>query len=944
VTNLYLAAFYNIALSCVLYISDKKTAFNKLPYIAKQIIFGLLFGLIAVFSSTVYGGINIDGAVINVRDASPLCAGLIFGAPAGIISGLIGGIFRFFATFFGISGTYTQIACSASTVLAGFIAALLRKFMFDNKKTTCIYGIGIAMITEILHMLMIFFTNMNDVSTAFGFIRNCTLPMVIGNGITVGAAVGLVSLIGKAGTKTREAQKTQKQISQTFQIWLLLCIIVAFIVTSIFTSVVQTRMSETQTEAVIEINLGDVYRDISDASDKNLLDKVSDIRREYLEGETVNTLAKKYNVIEVNIIDENGVISNTNNVEYVGYEMASGEQSAEFLVLLEGEKDHYVQDYRPTSYDNKTYRKYGAITLPDGGFLQVGYNAAQFGNDIDAFVGKVAKNRHIGKNGFVVICDESLDIVTEDSKNYGKNISSLGLDIDFKNTKPGEIFEIALNGASYLCAYHFVEGYYIIGTMPLSEAMHMKDVSIYINIFTQMVIFALLFVLIYFLIKRIVIDNIKKINSSLSEITNGNLDVIVDVRSNEEFASLSDDINSTVSTLKRYILEAAARIDKELEFAKQIQYSSLPTKYPDCEEIDLFAKMVTAKEVGGDFYDFYTIDENKVAFLVADVSGKGIPAAMFMMKAKTIIKDLAETGMELSEVFERANEKLCENNEAGMFVTAWMGVLDIVTGVVSFVNAGHNPPLIGTCGKKFEYLKTRSGMFLAGIEGAKYRQNEIRLDPGDRIFLYTDGVTEAVNEHDELYGEDRLQILVNSVEKMTPEQLCTAVNDDVDKFVGTASQFDDITMLCIDYKKAEDTVSNTKNEITVSAQIDSIPVITEFAEGMLTEAGCDMKTITQINIAVDEIVSNIARYAYAPDVGDVTVEVDITKHPKAVSVTFTDSGKPYDPLKEEDPDITLCADERELGGLGIYVVKKSMDEMHYEYADGKNILTIVKKL
>ena len=151
----------------------------------------------------------------------------------------------------------------------------------------------------------------------------------------------------------------------------------------------------------------------------------------------------------------------------------------------------------------------------------------------------------------MVICDESLDIVTEDSKNYGKNISSLGLDIDFKNTKPGEIFEIALNGASYLCAYHFVEGYYIIGTMPLSEAMHMKDVSIYINIFTQMVIFALLFVLIYFLIKRIVIDNIKKINSSLSEITNGNLDVIVDVRSNEEFASLSDDINSTVSTLKR---------------------------------------------------------------------------------------------------------------------------------------------------------------------------------------------------------------------------------------------------------------------------------------------------------------------------------------------------------------------------------------------------------
>ncbi len=939
-TNICLAAFFNIALSVVLYISDKKILSRKLPYKTKQVIFGVLFGLISAFSSTVYGGIKIDGAVINVRDASPLCAGLIFGAPSGIIAGFIGGIFRFFATYLGVSGTYTQIACSVSTVLAGLIAALLRKFMLDNKNNTWIYGIGIAMVTEIMHMLMIFFTNMNDVSTAFNFVKNSTLPMVVGNCITVGVAAALVSLISRDKNRVRNSQK---QISRTFQLWLLICIVIAFTVTGIFTSVVQTRMSETQTESVIGVTLGDVYQDISDASDENLLDKTAKIRGEYLDGNALDDLAKKYKVIEVNIVDENGIIVATNNEEFLGYEMSGGEQSAEFLVLLEGEKDYYVQEYRPTSYDNKTYRKYGAMVLPDGGFLQVGYDASQFGEDIDAFVGKVTKNRHIGNDGFVIICDESFNIVTENSNYFGKSIYELEFDIDFENTRDGELFEITVNGTDYLCAYRFVEGYYIVGAMPLSEAMYIKDASIYVNVFMEMVIFALLFVLIYYLIKKIVIDNIKSINISLSEITEGNLDVSVDVRSNEEFASLSDGINSTVSTLKQYISEAAARIDKELEFAKQIQYSSLPTKYPEREEIELYAEMITAKEVGGDFYDFYMIGENKAAFLVADVSGKGIPAAMFMMRAKAVIKDLAETGMELSEVFTKANEKLCENNEAGMFVTAWMGTLDLTNGILSFVNAGHNPPLIKTADGGFEYLKMRSGTVLAGMEGITYKKNEIQLNSRDMIYLYTDGVTEAANEDNELYGESRLQSLLNSCNDMTPGQLCGAVKTDVDKFVDTAPQFDDITMLCARYKKAQEAEQETEKEITVSAELESIAQVTEFVEANLEEAGCGMKAVTQINIAVDEIVSNIARYAYAHEKGNVTVSLRISEKTKSVLLTFTDSGKPYNPLEKDDPDVSLSAEERELGGLGIFMVKKSMDEMHYEYRDGKNILTIVKK-
>ncbi len=925
--NLIITVFLNIVLSVMLYIIEKKPFYSRLPYKIKQLTAGILFGFIAMYSSTALGGVNMDGAIINVRDASPLCAGLIFGAPAGIISGLIGGVFRYIATFLGISGAYTQFACSVSTVLVGFIAAVLRKFMFDNKKPTWIYGVGIAMICEIMHMLMIFFTNMNDVATAFGFVESCTLPMVLGNGIAVGIAIGMVSLLSK---EKSTKNKGQKQISQTFQFWLLVCIVLAFVATSIFTSVLQTRVSQTEAESVIQTNLNDVYQDVMDASDENLLDKTTKIRDEYLSGEDVKTLAEKYNVIEVNIIDTNGIIVNTNNDEYIGYDMASGDQSAEFLVLLEDEIQEYIQDYRPTSYDNNTYRKYGGMVLPDGGFLQVGYDARQFGDDVNTFVVKSVKNRHIGDSGFIVVCDEQLKIVSDDSSKNGKELSSIGMPINRENTSPGEIFETDINGTPHLCAYHFVEGYYIIGTMPTEEAMYMKTLSGYVNTFSEMIIFATLFVLIYFLIKELIIKNIQKINLSLAQITNGNLDVKVEVRSNEEFASLSDDINSTVTTLKSYIAEAAARVDKELEFAKQIQYSSLPTAFPERHEFELYAKMVTAKEVGGDFYDFYMINDHAVAFLIADVSGKGIPAAMFMMKAKAIIKGLAESGLEPDEIFTKANAALCENNEAGMFVTAWLGILDLSTGLLKFANAGHNPPLICKANKTFEYLKARSGMILAGMEGLRYHKNEMQLSPGDRIYLYTDGVTEATTTDNVLYGEQRLLDFVNSVGDLSPKELCERIEEDVTLFAGEAPQFDDITMLGLTYRCAFG-----EYMISVIPDDKSRTAVELFAEQIAVKLLVVPKIANKIHIIFDELYTNIVSYSKATS---ATISYDITD--EKLHLTFSDNGIAYDPLGVSEPDITLSAEERQIGGLGIFIVKKMAESMEYTREDGRNVLRI----
>ena len=277
---------------------------------------------------------------------------------------------------------------------------------------------------------------------------------------------------------------------------------------------------------------------------------------------------------------------------------------------------------------------------------------------------------------------------------------------------------------------------------------------------------------------------------------------MVDVRSHEEFDALSNDINSTVDTLKRYIADAAARIDAELAFAKAIQHSALPSvfpPYPTRKEFDIWATMHTAKEVGGDFYDFYFVDEDTLAFLVADVSGKGIPAAMFMMTSKTLLKSYAESDMSVEEVFTSANEKLCEGNDAGMFVTAWMGLLNVRTGLVTFANAGHNPPLVRHGDGSFTYLKSRPGFVLAGMEGIRYRKNELQLQPGDMLYLYTDGVTEATDASNELYGENRLAALLDTSTDADAQHICAAVKADVDAFVGEAPQFDDMTMLCLAY-------------------------------------------------------------------------------------------------------------------------------------------------
>ena len=321
----------------------------------------------------------------------------------------------------------------------------------------------------------------------------------------------------------------------------------------------------------------------------------------------------------------------------------------------------------------------------------------------------------------------------------------------------------------------------------------------------NLILFAVVFALVSFLVQRVVIDGIYSVNRSLDKITKGDLGERVDVKTNTEFVSLSEGINSTVAALKDAISEAAARIDAELEFARAIQQSSLPSvfpPYPDRPEFDIYASMHTAKEVGGDFYDFFLIGERQLAVLIADVSGKGIPASLFMMTTKTLIQNLAESGLPLAKVFTEANKHLCANNEMMMFVTAFMGLLDLDTGKFTFVNAGHNPPLLKRGGCPYTWLKTRPGFVLGGMDGTRYSQHELMLESGDTLFLYTDGVTEALNPAQTLFSDARLETTLNAeaARKMDVTSLLKHIKQEIDLFAAGAEQADDITMLGIEYK------------------------------------------------------------------------------------------------------------------------------------------------
>ena len=352
--------------------------------------------------------------------------------------------------------------------------------------------------------------------------------------------------------------------------------------------------------------------------------------------------------------------------------------------------------------------------------------------------------------------------------------------------------------------------------------LDMSEVRAYLNSFLinmlliSFAIIGITIILYIFFVRKMVTKPVGKLTAFTQEITKTGMfeNQHIDIKTGDEIESLSQSFNFMLAELENYIANLSKvtaekeRIGAELDIAKHIQASMLPCifpAFPERKEFDIYATMEPAKEVGGDFYDFFMVDDTHLAIVMADVSGKGVPAALFMVIGKTLIKDHTTPGRDLGKVFTEVNQLLCESNSEELFITAFEGVLDLATGEFVYVNAGHEMPFICKAGGDFEPYKIRAGFVLAGMEGMKYRAGSTRLEPGDKIFQYTDGVTEATNLKNELYGMNRLGAILNKVKGGTPNDILPAIKKDIDEFVGDADQFDDITMLCLEYKARMET-------------------------------------------------------------------------------------------------------------------------------------------
>ena len=411
-----------------------------------------------------------------------------------------------------------------------------------------------------------------------------------------------------------------------------------------------------------------------------------------------------------------------------------------------------------------------------------------------------------------------------------------------------------------------------------------------------------------------------------------------------KFIPNSSDIGMLVCALTSMRTNLLSYIDKErkdasekqknqseLDIARHIQKSALSTTYPDNGAFNIATTMIPAQQVGGDFYNFFFIDKYKFAIVIADVSGKGIPATLYMMKALTLIKNISLSKKSLDFVFQRVNEQLYEGNDTCMFVTAFMAVIDLKDGTTTYINAGHNPPLVGD-ENGYQFMKTKRNIILGVNPKAKFVEEKMQLKIGNHLFLYTDGVTEAENNESKFYGEKRLLKVFDKAHS-NPQDNINMVLKDVQKFVKNNPQSDDITMLDFVFS------GNQRQSLTVKASMRQLKKVLFWLKDDMVNRGVSNKGQFSLIMAAEEIFSNIVSYAYdKSNRAEVKIETNVCDG--IYEATFIDSGKKFNPLKRKNPDINAKIEDRNIGGLGVFLVKKISDTMTYSYKDGYNILKV----
>ena len=580
--------------------------------------------------------------------------------------------------------------------------------------------------------------------------------------------------------------------------------VLIFLLTTALSVVIQYKVTMNDTERLLKVSIEDEIRSLTHfVSETQLLGMY--FVKAYLQPGYTDLASIPYylDCDEASIIDENGIVLESTNKNMIGVDLDSNDATSGFFKELRGKKE-LLSPIPQSAGDPSEIIQYIGTELDNGMYVMGGFSQDSIDSIISEAVTEFISSRHVNQNGMLFIIDENNTVVSKPYDDSSQDIDKMfeGREI---HGETREIREVSVNGVTYYRVFDTISNFKIVAVLSQKRVMENIRINLILSSVLGMILFVTLFISVSMLMKRKVARPVKEIVGTLASITGGELDEKVSVRSSSEFETISEGINKTVASIKEHIAREAARIDEELRYAWEIQYSALPVLTDGLKNnryFGLFSSMNTAKEVGGDFYDFYMTDEHTLVFMIADVSGKGIPAAMFMMKGKATLSDSIVSVDDLGESVSRANVRICDGNEAGMFITAWVGVLDILTGELRFVNAGHNPPVLIRDGKA-EFLKMKTDLILGTMDDAEYQTQSLKLRNGDILYLYTDGVTEATDTNSGFYGEKRLIAALNGISPNEEDicgTVCRKVSDSVAQFAGGAPQADDITMLCLSIK------------------------------------------------------------------------------------------------------------------------------------------------
>lgn len=544
------------------------------------------------------------------------------------------------------------------------------------------------------------------------------------------------------------------KIDRRLAIRLAIAVGVAFLASLALTWLMHDRMTARDAHRLIDMAFEDIEGAITEAVDRRLIrqamlfrDLIPELRAEPVWNDKdasvarLQEVANELRVDELCVINEQGILTHSADARDIGFDFRTiGGQAGEFVPLLDSETE-FAQSLRPNSRAGDPI-KYVGVWMPEGGFVQVGCREASVRRLARSAVTGLTHNRHVsGKDGYIVITTAQGTIVSH----------------------PDPSLESGLwRGPGEDCYWQrrVIEGFPVIAVVPKHAAVVERRVLVGTSAFLNAVALVFAAILVGFVIASWVRAHVR------------------------------------------------AQHAKEMTMAADIQENAIPRVFPPFPEekrMDLFASMKPARDVGGDFYDFFFTSRDKLAFLVADVSDKGVPAALFMMRAKTLFKNLAQAGRPLCDAVTEANVALCEGNAANMFVTAWIGEIELNTGIVHYVNAGHNPPIVlHAADGSASYLQSKPGLVLGAMPGVKYKNGELMLQPGDIIYLYTDGITEQTDQRGELLGEERLISILKSGDFLNHPETCTeAVFTKVEEHAAGAEQSDDRTQLLLRWRGVE---------------------------------------------------------------------------------------------------------------------------------------------